>query len=225
MKSGLTFVCGIAVCFLGVSSLTHTTSSQSTSTLIPVGFVMAFPGDRNKVPNDGKWLLCEGQSKAIREYRELFETVGWTYGLGDDPVGRTTFRLPDYRGYFLRGVSGENDEGKDDKRDPDVDKRRASDGTNAPGGKRIGTIQDDATSLPRGPVPFTATDDGLHKHKTMTISQYPGAYELPSTVGEPDDKGAAGTSEAGKHTHRIIGGDNETRGKNIYVYWIIRAKP
>jgi len=229
MKSGLGFICGIAICLFCLSSLTKTSNSQLIVPATPVGLVMAFPGDKNKIPGDGKWLLCEGQSKKIADYQELFQVIGWTYGLGADSSGnRTTFQLPDYRGYFLRGVSGKNDEGKNDNRDPEVDKRRASDGTNASGGKSIGTIQDDSTRLPRYPNEFKTDKSGIHSHLDPTFSGYPGPHEVAVDGRGPagiDYNSSASTNDSGEHFHKVVGGDKETRPKNVYVYWIIKAKP
>ena len=42
------------------------------------------------------WFTCEGQTLNISQYTALFSLLGVTYG-GD---GRTTFKLPDFRGAF-----------------------------------------------------------------------------------------------------------------------------
>lgn len=48
-------------------------------------------------------LACDGSEVSRVTYKELFEVFGETYGAGD---GETTFNLPDFRGYFLRGAGG-----------------------------------------------------------------------------------------------------------------------
>lgn len=48
-------------------------------------------------------LACDGSEVSRETYSELFEVFGETYGAGD---GSTTFNLPDFRGYFLRGAGG-----------------------------------------------------------------------------------------------------------------------
>lgn len=53
----------------------------------------------NKTPIGG-WLFCNGGAVSRLRYRNLFNAIGTTYGVGD---GSTTFNLPDMRGYFLRG--------------------------------------------------------------------------------------------------------------------------
>lgn len=48
-------------------------------------------------------LACDGSEISRATYSELFEVFGETFGAGD---GETTFTLPDFRGYFLRGAGG-----------------------------------------------------------------------------------------------------------------------
>jgi len=44
------------------------------------------------------WLLCNGQAVSRSTYRDLFDAIGTTFGVGD---GSTTFNLPDLRGRTL----------------------------------------------------------------------------------------------------------------------------
>lgn len=71
-------------------------SWQSYGSGVPAGAVMAFAMET--VPSG--WLECEGQAVSRTTYAALFTTISDDYGNGD---GSTTFNLPDYRGYFLRG--------------------------------------------------------------------------------------------------------------------------
>lgn len=75
--------------------------SPATTTSV-VGF--SFPGSiypfpDNNIP-DG-WLLCNGQAVSRSTYSVLFDTIGITYGSGDN---RTTFNLPDLRGRTVVGL-------------------------------------------------------------------------------------------------------------------------
>ncbi len=45
------------------------------------------------------WMLCDGRSLDPGLYPELFAVLGYTYG-----GSGSSFRLPDYRGNFLRGT-------------------------------------------------------------------------------------------------------------------------
>lgn len=65
---------------------------------VPSGAVMAYA--QSTVPTG--WLECNGQAVSRTTYSDLFTAIGVTYGDGD---GSTTFNVPDYRGYFLRGWS------------------------------------------------------------------------------------------------------------------------
>jgi microcystin-dependent protein len=51
------------------------------------------------------WLACTGQAVSRTTYSRLFAIIGTKYGSGD---GINTFNVPDYRGYFIRGL----DEGR-----------------------------------------------------------------------------------------------------------------
>lgn len=80
------------------------------------GMVVAFSGScensdlRDRLRHQG-WLVCDGAVVERRRYPRLFRVIGETYGAGD---GSTTFKLPDYRGIFLRGLGGPGtvDEGR-----------------------------------------------------------------------------------------------------------------
>lgn len=63
---------------------------------VPPGTIIAFAG--NKVP-DG-YLPCDGSELEVSKYPQLFEAIGTIYG-GN---ASSRFRLPDFRGMFLRGV-------------------------------------------------------------------------------------------------------------------------
>lgn len=48
------------------------------------------------------WIAADGSEQLRSAFTKLFAALGTTYGAGD---GSTTFKLPDYRGYFLRGAN------------------------------------------------------------------------------------------------------------------------
>jgi microcystin-dependent protein len=78
------------------------------------------------------YLECNGAAVSRTVYDDLFAVVGTQFGIGD---GSTTFNLPDFRGYFLRGW----DHGAGI--DPDAGSRTdRGDGTT---GDNVGTIQQD----------------------------------------------------------------------------------
>lgn len=67
------------------------------SLTLPAGVITPFAGS---VAPSG-WLMCNGQVVSRLTYAALFAAIGTTYGPGD---GSTTFKLPDLRGEFIRGL-------------------------------------------------------------------------------------------------------------------------
>jgi M6 family metalloprotease-like protein len=183
----------------------------SWEALLPAGTVVAYSGDA--VP-DG-WLLCDGSTVSRNQYSALFAAIGEVHGQGD---GTTTFNLPDYRGYFLRGVDGGAG------RDPDVATRTPLGPPWSP--QQVGTVQPPATAPPV--TPFVTNGGGQHSHSYM----YTKNHHKDGTRVERFDEGKSdslfelyptgGTQSAGQHSHAISGGDTETRPKNAYVHWIIK---
>ena len=98
-----------------------------TDIYTPVGAVLAFAG----ATAPAGYLLCNGAEISRTTYANLFAVIGTTYGSGN---GSTTFTLPDFRGYFLRGL------------DPTktVDSNNASGSTTAGASARtLGSLQAD----------------------------------------------------------------------------------
>lgn len=68
--------------------------------------INAIPPGFGPVPFAGStapagWLFCYGQAVSRTTYRRLFQTIGTTYGSGDES---TTFNLPDMRGRTWVGL-------------------------------------------------------------------------------------------------------------------------
>jgi len=97
----------------------------------PSGTVTAFAG----ATAPSGWLLCDGSAISRTTYSGLFSAIGTAHGTGD---GSTTFRLPDFRGRFLRGVDGGVAQN-----DPDRASRTASN-TGGNTGDAVGSLQSDA---------------------------------------------------------------------------------
>lgn len=176
---------------------------------VPVGTVIAFAGQIASSPSNTPskyttniealgWMVCDGRSRKISEYPELFAVLGYLYGGKDDE-----FKIPDYRGRFLRGVDD-----REDGDDPDASSRTLPDGTKGDG---VGSRQDDALQT--------------HKH------QYTNVTETGVTQGDKGSANVAApptdmltseptdslTSRAGN-----VRNSTETRPKNVYVYYIIK---
>src|SRR5262249_14523950 len=104
------------------------------------------------------WLYCDGRAVSRDTYADLFAVVGTLHGTGD---GVSTFNLPDYRGYFHRGV----DDGA--SRDPDAGSRKPA-AFGGASGDNCGSVQGYATAAPN--TQFSISTDGDHMH---TIKHLP----------------------------------------------------
>lgn len=158
--------------------------------LLPVGAVAMMAS--TLVPNEW-WLPCDGRRLASSTYGDLYRAIGTTYG-GDG----TGFRLPDYRGRFLRGASYTSGV------DPDTSTRVAL----GPDPSGVGTVQDWATGRPglpfMGNIPhFPETDLGAHGVTNDGNACNSGTLTFPTCTG---------------------GGDSETRPRNVYLNCYIRAR-
>jgi microcystin-dependent protein len=182
---------------------------------LPVGSVVAFAGQLGPsvppVPPDLSppvgttspieawgWMACDGRQLQIVEYPELYAVLGNLYG-GD--LDSNSFRLPDYRGYFLRGIDGGTG------RDPD------SAGRTAPGPS--GTA-----ASPGSTQPFAVQS---HEHAYLK--------SLPAGVAQEGEDSGVPTAQttltqggpvAAQGAPKVLVSPNETRPINIYVNYIIK---
>ena len=176
---------------------------------VPVGSVMAFMGN---TPPSG-WLLCNGSELLRTNFAALFAVIGTSSGAGD---GSTSFRLPDLRGMFLRGVNGSTTA---TWADPEADSR-INYFFGGASGNNVGSLQFDATRRPDNP--FTTSSAGAHTH-TFSMRADGGNDQSQPERGSGSSSGTTTTSSSGAHTHTVSGGgDTETRPRNVYVHYIIK---
>lgn len=158
---------------------------------LPAGVLIGWTG----LSAPAGWLLCDGQQVATADYPDLYAAMGTCHGGTSAAIN-----LPDLRGRFLRGRTG------DSKRDPDAAARIAP----APGGNsgnKVGSVQGDATGRPV--APFTA--------------------KLEHCPLEGSDAGkCAGNDESAWEdgsTSLVLTGawDKETRPVNVAVDWYVNA--
>lgn len=173
----------------------------------PVGEVIGYCGKLEALANNPNFLLCDGRELNRHEYPQLFAAL---YGEESD---ETKFKIPDLRGYFVRGAG------------PDLP---------------VGTKQDASIDEVYLKKHMSIVENGNHKHNakfahprflyyanTNPIGEYPvldegnetaGLMEHPKWLTQP-------TSESGNHGHEItFGTGTETRPKNVSVWWLIRAR-
>jgi microcystin-dependent protein len=171
--------------------------------VVPVGSVMPFAGDlATWAPSlaGAGWLPCTGTKQAAASYPTLYSTVSNMFGADD----QATFRLPDFRGRFLRGVIGQPVPGLP-VADPDYLSRTAPQPSLAyPGntGNQVGSLQ---------PTAYAS-----HNHSyTYNNDYWSGAATAIGKHAEAND-GTTWTS----------GGNSsltESRPININVNYLIKA--
>lgn len=150
---------------------------------IPAGTVVAFAGAN--IP-DG-WLLCDGRFFLTSQYPSLYQAIGKLYG---GYAGY--FNIPDYRGLFLRGVSGARSD-----QFADLDKLTRI------FGERVGSLQLD--SLSEKPNLVSANNLKIEKK-----------YFLSNSNNKPVNKINDNVLVDDTVTKK------EFRPKNVYVYYIIK---
>jgi microcystin-dependent protein len=171
---------------------------------MPVGSVIAFAGplapsgQGQNVIEAGGWMLCDGRKLQIAHYPELFSILGHYY---DDAKDVECFGIPDYRGYFLRGVDSAA------KVDQDAGTRQVN-GSGGP--MEVGSQQADAMQMHKhlykmAGTPAVASPSGPASAAAAT--------EALSDSGPTDSLNAPGNVRVSAH---------ETRPANIYVHYLIR---
>jgi microcystin-dependent protein len=174
---------------------------------VPPGTIVPFAGPKNKIP--AGWLYCNGTSYATTGmYAKLYAAIGLAWGSDGG-----NFRVPDLRGYFLRGMADGT------ALDPDKASRTAkySGGST---GDNVGSYQRD--SIQSHTHTGSANSAGNHSHTFGTRGfQTDGS---PGADGSHDDD-AHNTDAAGAHTHTLAianTGGVETRPENAGVIFIIK---
>jgi len=184
---------------------------------VPPGTVLPFFGP---VAPEG-WLLCDGQeySRAGR-YNRLFTAIGTSCGAPSNE----SFRVPDLRGRFLRGLDNMGSPTGPANRDAGP-RSRMNDGGEPTG---LGSVQVWSTARPH--IPFVTSPEGNHDHrlKVFRTSKHAHATNGSSFFDAIRPTHHDGTTDAPiegtpNHTHTIIsGGDAETRPLNAVCNFIIK---
>lgn len=166
-----------------------------TTDYFPIGGILPFGGIN---VNPKLWLPCEGQQLNINEYPELFDKIGYIYGGSDD-----YFNAPDYRGFFMRGVSGSSNNDPEAARRTPINKKAIK-------GSLIDSVGlKQAFSTKSPDTPFLGQAPNLPSGN-YSIS---GETKTEAASDNGDYKGDTCDS----------GGDLETRPINVYVNYYIKA--
>jgi len=162
---------------------------------VPVGTVISYAGVDPEQWESNYWLLCDG--KPYDSTSNAYSNLFKAIGNQYGSSG-DMFNVPDLRGMFLRGV------GVGTLNDPDIaDRYRQGDTTKTPipvTDELVGSVQDDQF--------------GSHAHSLGSENGYKSGGEYPVYLQGTQSANATGSS----------GGD-ETRPKNVYVYFLIFAGP
>lgn len=174
---------------------------------VPPGSIMPFGGPKSNVPQG--WLYCDGTSYASTGmYGKLFEAIGYAWG---DDGGK--FRVPDLRGYFLRGTSDATGI------DPDRANRVAKYGGGNTG-DNVGSYQGDAFEQHN----HTGSASGGNHYHYLGSRGFE-TNGAPGSDGSQDDSHIR-TRPGGSHTHTLninnAGSSSETRPENANVIFIIK---
>ncbi|WP_273756446.1 phage tail protein [Bartonella sp. MM73XJBT] len=146
------------------------------------------------------WLLCDGATYERKDYPQLFKAIGDKWGKDSN----TTFKVPDFRGLFLRGF--------DDGRGLDTNRQFADE-------------QQD--SIKSHTHICTIEEAGGHTHNF----QYNGVGWSANDIGRRNpfyhyEVMTGRTQSAGAHTHKITissTGETETRPVNATVVYAIKS--
>ena len=182
---------------IDIGALVEELTALRSST--PVGAILPFP--KAQVP--AGYLELDGSVQSAAAYPDLAAYLGTTYNTGGEPAGY--FRLPDYRGEFLRGW----DHGR---------------GVDA--GRTLGSKQMDALQNLEGAMEFRRLSGGSSlissaSSGALLVEQGTGIQstriniELGSTA-QPNDVVRFDAS-------RVARTAAETRPRNMAVMWCIKA--
>lgn len=198
--------------------------------LIPAGTIMAYAGPLTTAIHQqlyrAGWLVCDGSEFPISQYSALYEAIKNIYG-GQPPE---TFKLPDFRGVFLRGLD----------LNKQLDPQRVLGGYQTDTNKKH--THDAKILKPDGTHEHQGTTDktGLHRHRLeaegywFTSKQRNERAAITNTV---DDNQEYWTTTEGIHQHQVeiptsgphthtitvaASGEEETRPKNYPVIYIIK---
>lgn len=150
------------------------------------------------------WMVCDGRTLWVSKYPELYGALGTLYG----HEGEGTFKIPDARGLFLRGV----DSGSG--MDPDAGERTAANGTgrsNGVGSVQCDAVQDHVHSYQAAPEPTVLGETG-DSATSPGLATATGRPAKPGTVSETKPDGSP------------IRTSRETRPRNIAVHYLIRFR-
>lgn len=193
------------VSYAQLPSSPYSEVAHNATLTFPAGIIIPFAGPADKIPTG--WLLCDGSAINRSEYANLYDAIGVCWGTGD---GATTFNLPDLRGMFLRGVSG------DSGNDQDADSRVVLTDKGGNTGNNVGSYQSDAIRNITG----SFTSGSVTPSANNGIVNY---IEYLGPGGGQDGNGNASmTARFYFDASNAVPTGSDNRPKNVYVTYIIK---
>lgn len=190
--------------FAQLPSSPYSEAAFNATLTFPAGMIIPFAGPAENIP-DG-WMLCDGSAISRTNYANLYKAIGVCWGTGD---GATTFNLPDLRGMFLRGVSGESGN------DPDADNRVLLTDNGGNTGNNVGSYQGDAIRNITGAFGSSSVwPDGGTGFVKADITNCGGGQDGSCW----DSRYATFSFDAS----RVVPVGDDNRPKNVYVTYIIK---
>lgn len=168
--------------------------------LYPAGMISPFAGPVENIPTG--WMLCDGSEVSRAEYADLYNAIGVCWGTGD---GSTTFNLPDLRGMFLRGVSGNSGN------DADANSRIVLNDNGGNTGNQVGSYQGDAIRN------ITGSFDTASDRFVAT-----GPFQWTNTKRSTNGGGMGGQWDIIFNASLAVPVGSDNRPKNVYVNYIIK---
>ncbi len=197
---------------------------QALKQLVPVGTVIAYAAavdneQRTEFLRAG-WLVCDGESYPVQSYPELAKQLGKIYG-GD---GKERFKVPDFRGIFLRGLDAGR--GLDPKRtlgtlEDDQNKNHSHSGKTETAGAHEHQAKAENAGKHDHDINAGITSSMMGADKSV-LTPTAGSTET-STAGEHSH--LIKIESAGKHQHDLqisSEGGSEARPKNYAVVYLIK---
>jgi microcystin-dependent protein len=167
--------------------------------LVPPGSIMAFGGDTSRIP--AGWIYCDGSAYSREQYPRLFAAIGVAWGIGD--FSGQNFRVPDFRGWFLRGIDPTS------TTDPNAGSRQTFDNGNS--GAQVGSYQADE---------LRSHSHVIRSNPAGVIAQHPVPAAGPGFSGAED--GYYGPYTGYANFSADAAGGAETRPRNAGVHYIIK---
>ena len=166
--------------------------------LFPAGVIVPFAGEVENIPSG--WMLCDGSQISRTQYANLYDAIGVCWGTGN---GSITFNLPDLRGMFLRGVSG------DSGNDADANSRIVLNNYGGNTGNQVGSYQGDAIRNITG-VAGSTINTGYNGAFYANGGNYSSGHDYYSAQYAAFD------------ASRVVPVGSDNRPKNVYVNYIIK---